>query len=104
MRIGSLKLQLARPENLDELLLAMTGCSAEETCAHLRSPCIASTVAGALLPFIAGEKPVRHSLAEAIAAAGLDEVRRRVLELYEAAPAGEPAATRKGGTSGKGSP
>jgi len=96
MRIGKLTLQLARPDDLDEQLLESTGCSAEEIRGHLAGPCPAGAVAAALLPFVQGERPVRHTLAEAIAAADIADVRRRVLALYGAAP-----TARKGRASGK---
>lgn len=93
MKIGKENLKIHRPANLDEQLVELTGCSADEIRGQLRtgSP-IASSLASALLPFIAGDKPDRHALAETIAAAGVDAVRAKVLALYERGePDGEKA-------------
>ena len=83
MKIGEKTYRLSRPTNLDEQLVEMTGCAAHEMPGLLRGSSIASTIAAALLPHISGDKPGRHALAEEIAAAGIDDVRRDVLALYE---------------------
>lgn len=101
MKIGSLTLRIERPDNLDGQLLASTGCSAAETRVHLQSHCLAGSVAAALLPFVAGDRPVRHTLAEAIAEAGVEPVRRRVLALYERELAGAGQAIANGGPDAK---
>lgn len=94
MKIGQVEYRLARPHDLDEQLIALTGCNAAEICAQLRSPAIPSSLANALLPYITGDKPDRHELAERIAKAGADDVRAKVLALYEKAP--EAAAAQEG--------
>lgn len=101
MKIGSLNLRIARPDNLDEQLLESTGCSAAETRVHLQSHCLPGSLAAALLPFIDGDKPVRHTLAEAIAAEGAERVRQQVLKLYERTPGGAGPTTANGGAGGK---
>lgn len=88
MKIGKETLKIHRPVNLDEQLTELTGCSAKEIRDQLRtgSP-IASSLAAALLPFISGDKPDRHALAEDIVKAGASEIRDKVLALYERAEA-----------------
>ena len=83
MKIGSLQLKVARPANLDEQLIALTGCNAAEIAGHLHGPSLAGSIAAALLPFITGEKPERHTLATQIAKEGVDKIRLQVLALYE---------------------
>jgi hypothetical protein len=91
MRIGKLKLTTAAPDA--ERLLASTGLSRAEMRAQLGGYPIAGVVAAALNACLAEPMPTGE-LAMAIAAAGLEPVRVRVADLYEAAegvPDGEAA-------------
>lgn len=81
MKIGDLKLKVGAPDA--ERLLSLTGCSVDAMRATLESPCICSTVAGALLACAPADAPERHDLARMIAAAGVDSVRTEVLALYQ---------------------
>lgn len=81
MKIGDVDLELVRPENLDQQLVALTGCRAVEVHAQLANAAIADHVAAALLPFL-NEPPARHLLAQAIADAGVVSVRSEVRQLY----------------------
>lgn len=99
IRIGSLKLEAAVPDDLHRRLLASTGCSIAEIAAIVASPCIAGSVAAALLPLLVEALP-KAELACLIAADGIDAVRRRVARIYaalsaKAAPSNPPRAALK---------
>jgi hypothetical protein len=88
MKIGKLSLALDKqPVDLEQQLLDLTGCAPAAIVDTLAHPCLASTVASALLPFVKSEGEAarisRQELAEAIAAAGVNEVRAEVRKLYE---------------------
>jgi hypothetical protein len=90
MKVGKLNLELVKqPVDLEQQLLDLTGCAPATIAEHLAHPCLASAVASALLPFVKsdaeGQRISRHELAQAIAGAGVDEVRARVHALYEVA-------------------
>jgi len=81
VKIGKLKLETAAPD--EARLLSGTGLSVAEMGQYLRRSCSAGTVAAALEACIA-DPPHRHALAELIAAAGVEKVRRQLLGLYPA--------------------
>ena len=86
MKIGDTTLKIAKPDKLDDRLVALTGCSSAEVLRELSGYPIASTVAAALLPFVQGETSLPE-LADLIGRAGVDNVLPGVLALYnEKAP------------------
>lgn len=89
MKIGKVKLAVARPDNLNERLLASTGCSLEEMQTMLAGPCSCTTLAQALLPFTADIS--LPELASLIGSVGAENVAPAVKELYVQDP--EPAGT-----------
>jgi hypothetical protein len=87
LQIGSLALEPAKPEKLDEQLVASTGCSAREVRELLTNAAVADwpradLVAAALLPFLK-DAPPRHVLAQEIALEGVIPMRKQVQELYD---------------------
>lgn len=84
MKIGKLVLDTVERtvEEVEAGLLHMTGIAVHEMHVALAYPCLAGTVAAALLPLLA-EPIERHALAEAIAAHGIDDVRAKVRALYD---------------------
>jgi hypothetical protein len=81
MKIGPFTLKVGAPD--EARLLASTGCTPDRMAGFLRSRMLAGHVAAALLACALGERlPERQLLAEAIARAGVDAVRRRVELLY----------------------
>lgn len=91
LRIGTLELELAEPEKLDEQLIAATGCPAREVREHLTGAAVAGFVASALRPFLK-EAPAPIDLANAIAGAGVLRVRAQVQALYDKHLGIEPPA------------
>lgn len=97
MKIGkqTLKLVERKPEEVDAGLLQLTGCGFAEIREALAYPMIAGTVAAALLPLLA-EPIERHALAQAIAEAGVDDVRQQVRAAYDGlAPKEAPRAGKE---------
>ena len=84
MKIGSATYAVqAIPANLDEQLIAATGCDAREVAGMLADNPIAGLVANALAPFLKGKDiPSVPELAEAIADAGVSEIAPQVAALY----------------------
>ena len=83
MKIGELELDTVEPteQDLRERLLSANGLSLEETRDALGYPQMASSLAGALAPFLA-EPMERHALAEAIEGAGVANVQAEIRVLY----------------------
>lgn len=93
IKIGKLALKTGAPD--EARLLSSSGCSAAEMRRLLAGPCLASTIAAALLACATGEQlPRLSALATAIADAGCEAVRRRVLKLYQSRKRG-PRAKNK---------
>ena len=81
MKIGKLTLTTGKVD--PDLLVASAGVTPDRMAAMLQGPCIASTVADALLACCRSkEPPDRAELARTISAAGVDKVRARVAQLY----------------------
>lgn len=84
LTIGKLKLETAIQGDLDGRLAALTGCSAVEVHRLLHGHCIAGFLAKAITPLLV-DPPARIDLTRAIAAAGVDRIRKRALRLYGSA-------------------
>lgn len=98
IKIGSRSFAVSRPADLDEQILAATGCSPAEIAAQLRGEPLADIVARAVLPFLPEpDRPPVAELAAGIAAAGTAAIAARVAALYRAK--GSPAA--EDGKAGK---
>jgi hypothetical protein len=82
--IGERTVETKRPQDLDERLLAKTGCNAIEMQRMLQGSPTAGLVATALAPFLAGDPPVLAELAVEIAKAGPAAVAVQVATLYAA--------------------
>lgn len=84
MKIGKLAFDTVERKvgEVEAGLLQMTGIAVHEMHVVLAYPCLAGTVAAALLPLLV-EPIERHALAEAIAAHGVDDVRAKVRALYD---------------------
>lgn len=94
MKIGDKTYTPARPDDLDDQLVASTGCNAKETADRLNGSPIAGQVAAALRPFLPKSAPSVPELASAITADDLSRIRGEVAELYAAKA---PAAPAKAG-------
>jgi hypothetical protein len=79
--IAGLALEAVHPEDLDDRLGILAGVSSAEMHRILTGPCIASTIAAAVMAFVA-EPPPRAELARAIAKEGANKVRREILAVY----------------------
>lgn len=105
MKIGDLELETVEPtgDELRERLIPLTGLSVEEmNDALANQQAMASTVASALMPFLA-EPIERNALATAIYEAGVPNVQAEVRALYASALAlkDEPIAESKPKAVGK---
>ena len=94
MKIGNLTLKISAPADLAAALEGINGCSPGETLAVLRAYPLASGVAQALMPFLK-DGPSLVELADAIAAAGVDQVKGEVADLYEQKAKPEDENARK---------
>lgn len=96
IQIGDDTLKIKTPADLDARLIAITGCNAAEIGRIIRGFTIASSLAAALLPFLADPISIPE-LADKIEAAGVDEVKPAILALYApVAPSQEAPADDKG--------
>src|SRR4051812_28415781 len=101
MKIGKLELGIVgrKTEEVESGLLRLTGLSVKEMREALAHPCLASTVAAALLPFL--DAPMeRITLARAIAADDLHKVQLRVRKLYDALLDPRPKGARRAAKEG----
>lgn len=89
IKIGAKTLAIRTPADLDDRLVAMTGCTADEIRGQLREGGHPRHVATALYPFLGEDAPSVGELASLIANEDMNEVRGNVLALYE------PAKTEK---------
>lgn len=97
MKIGKFQLKLGAPD--PARLFALASCTVPEMRALLAGPCIAGSVASAILACATGEKlPDRLELSREIEAVGVRKVRQRVLVAYYGS-SGE--ADRSEGSDGK---
>jgi len=68
IKIGDTEYQTRKPKDLDEQLIAATGCSAAETVNLLASNPLPGRVAAAIRPFLPEDAPPLSELASALAA------------------------------------
>lgn len=94
IKIGGKTLSTRKPHNLDELLVAATGCNAAETVGALDAYSSPARVAAAIHPFLGDDGPTVQELGASLAAqmgdhraALLNDVRK----LYGADPEPEAA-------------
>src|SRR5690242_15941215 len=88
VKIGNREIATRRPQDLDKILLADTGCNAAEIVGMLSGSPLAHIVARALLPFMAeADRTSPPELAHEIAAAGIADVAAQVAALYAEAGA-----------------
>ena len=90
MKIGRYRLKHAMPEDLDQRVMGLTGCSLPEIREMLPTATVASFVAAALLPFLQNP-PALPDLAAEISRHGLARSRRSVLSLYRDSDRRRPA-------------
>lgn len=93
IKIGGAEFAASRPKDLNEQLIASTGCDAGEIGGMIAGRPLADLVGRALAPFIPADgRPDPVALADMIGAAGVADVAAQVAGLYAAdAPAAEPA-------------
>lgn len=97
MKIGDKDFKTARPDNLDDQLVAPTGCNAAEIAQHLGGTPLANLIAAAVRPFLPDGAPSVPELAAAIGADGYDAALAQARALYAAK---EPAPTKGSAANG----
>lgn len=92
IRIGEKVFETEQPANLDDLLLAQTGCNATEARRWLKGNPAAGYVAMALRPWLTGDDlPTMADLGAMIADVGAVDVASQLADLYDP-PQPEPWA------------
>lgn len=96
IKVGRSDLKVSTPSNLDDQLVELCGCSAKEMRQLIDGPVTPSTLATALMPFVADDVD-RHELGRRIARSeDINEVRNDVLALYDKADKPEKGASDGG--------
>lgn len=103
IQIGDRTFSIRTPKDLDDQLIAATGCNAAEHAAMLGGTPLASQLAKALHPFLAEDAPSVPELAMMIAEAGYEALVQPVRDLFRKVegaavfdPRPSPGETRDG--------